>query len=155
MESTLTIREGGPSDRSFLLEILTLSAIATYPALGRLGRLSLRDAIEEFYIDYDLPQKRIWIAEADGVPAAGLWALPSIHPALEESEFLVVAIATLPDHRGKGLAGALLRHAEEEARREGLKAIRLFANPANTTAMDLYRNMGFDSLSVELRKPIN
>ena len=155
MSQTVTIREGRPSDRPFLLEVLTLSALATYPPLAQLGRLSLRDTMEAFYSDYDHAEKHVWIAEADGGPAAGLWGIRSIHPALEERELLVVAIATLPEHRGKGLAGALLAHADHAARREGLKAIRLFANPANEAAMDLYRRQSFSPLTVELRKPLD
>lgn len=155
MALTVTIREGRASDRPFLLEVLTLSALATYPALGQLGRLTLRDTIETFYEEYDHPEKRIWVAEVDGVPAAAVWGIRSIHPALEERELLLVAIATLPDHQGKGLAGALLDHAAQEARREGLKAVRLFANPENTRAMDLYRTQGFSPLTVELRKALD
>ena len=155
MLQTIAIREGRPSDRPFLLEILTLSALATYPALAQLGRLTLRETMEAFYDDYDHPEKRIWIAEADGAPAAALWGIRSIHPALEERELLVVAIATLPDHRGKGLAGALLAHADQAARHEGLKALRLFANPANEAAMELYQTQGFSPLTVELRKALD
>jgi len=150
-----TIREGRPTDRPFLLEILTLSALASYPPLATLGRLTLRETIETFYEDYDHPQKRIWVAEADGRPAAAVWGLRSIHPVLEEPEFLIVAIATLPDFRGRGLARALLAHAAEAARAEGLKALRLFANPANSQAMALYEQGGFSPLTVELRKPIS
>jgi len=153
--STPLIREGRPSDRPFLLEILTLSAVATYPPLGNLGRLTLRDTIETFYDEYDHPQKRLWVAEVDGKPASAIWGLRSIHPVLEEAELLVVAIATLPDFQGRGLARALLAHAAESARSEGLKALRLFANPANEQAMALYQQDGFQSLTVELRKPIS
>ncbi len=152
---TPTIREGRPSDRPFLLEILTLSAVASYPPLANLGRLTLRDTIETFYEEYDLPQKRLWVAEVEGTAAAALWGLRSIHPVLEETEFLVVAIATLPDFRGRGLARALLAQAAEAARAEGVKAIRLFANPANAQAMALYQQEGFQPLTVELRKPIS
>lgn len=149
-----TIREGRPSDRPFLLEILTLSALATYPALSRLGRLTLRDTIETYYDEYDLPQKKVWVLETEGQPAAALWALRSIHPVLEEAEYLVVAIATLPQYQGQGFARALLAHAAEAGRAEGVKALRLFANPANAAAATLYETAGFQPLTVELRRPI-
>lgn len=151
----MTLREAVPADRAFLLEVLRLSALATYPALSRLGRLTLRETLEGFYAEYDLPSKRVWIAERDGTPAAAIWGLRSMHPALEEPEFLVVAIATLPEHQGQGLAKALLTHASEQARREGAKAIRLFANPANSSAMNLYRSLGFMPLTEELRKALD
>ena len=149
-----TVRVATPSDRPFLMDVLRLSALATYPQLGSLGRLSLRDALEACYADYDRPAKRVWIAEAAGVPAAGLWGLHSVHPVLEEAEFLIVAIATLPDHRGRGLARALLGRAAEAARQEGARALRLFANPDNSSAMTLYRLQGFTPLTVELRNPL-
>lgn len=148
-----TLREGRSDDRPFLLEVLKLSALATYPALARLGRISLRETLEVFYAEYDLPSKRIWIAELDGTPAAGLWGLSTIHPALEEAELLIVAIATLPEQRGHGLAKALLAHAAREAAKDGAKSLRLFANPENP-AMELYRAEGFQPLTLELRKPL-
>jgi GNAT superfamily N-acetyltransferase len=152
--SSPTLREGRSSDRSFLLDILKLSAIATYPALASLGRLTLKDMLETFYAEYDRPEKRVWIVEVEGVPAGALWGLRSIHPVLEEAELLVVAIATLPEHRGQGLARLLLNHAAQQARDEGAKAVRLFANPANAPAMDLYQAEGFAPLTTELRKAL-
>ncbi len=151
----VTLREGRSSDRPFLLDILKLSAIASYPSLASLGRLTLKDMLETFYDEYDRPEKRLWIAESGGIPAAALWGLRSMHPVLEEAELLVVAIATLPEHRGQGLARILLSHAAQQARDEGAKALRLFANPANTAAMELYRAEGFAPLTTELRKPLS
>jgi ribosomal protein S18 acetylase RimI-like enzyme len=152
--SVPVIREGRPSDRPFLLDVLRLSALASYPPLASLGRLTLRETLETFYAEYDLLAKRIWIAEVDDQPAAGLWGIRSIHPVLEESELLVVAIATLPEHRGRGLARSLMAHAAQQSRAEGLKSVRLFANPSNAMAMELYRSLDFSPLTVELRKPL-
>jgi len=152
--SDFTLREGRSSDRPFLLEVLALSALASYPALEKLGRLSLRTTLEAFHAQYDVPGKRVWIAEREGIRAAGLWGIPSIHPILEEPELLIVAIATLPEYRGQGLAHALLDHAATHARQERMVAIRLFANPENAAAMALYRSLGFAPLSIELRKAL-
>ncbi len=152
--SVHVIREGRPSDRPFLLEVLKLSAIASYPSLAALGRLTLRETLETFYAEYDQRAKRVWIAEVEGAPAAGLWGLHAIHPVLEEPELLVVAIATLPEYRGRRLARSLMDHAAHEARAEGLRSLRLFANPANAVAMALYRSLDFSALTVELRKAL-
>lgn len=150
------IRPAAASDRPFLLEVLRLSALATYPDLAQRGRLSLRDQLEASYADAAGPEGRSWIAEdATGLPAAGLVAMRAVHPVLEEPELLIVAIATTPEHRGRGFARALLEHAGEAARRDGARALRLFANPANRSAMTLYRSQSFTSLSVELRKPLS
>ncbi|MNU11566.1 putative acetyltransferase [compost metagenome] len=67
----------------------------------------------------------------------------------------MVAIATLPDFRGRGLARTLMAHAAAEAKKDGAKAFRLFANPANSEAMDLYRSLGFAPLTMELRKALD
>lgn len=137
------------------MEILRLSALATYPALEGLGRISLRELLERTYAEYDLPNRRVWIVEEEGIPVSGLWGLMGMHPVLEEPELLVVAIATLPEHARQGHAKALIGHAEDEARREGARAVRLFANPANPAAIRLYRGLGFSPLTEELRKALN
>lgn len=149
------LRAGRSEDRPFLLEVLRRSALATYPALEGLGRISLRELLERTYAEYDLPTRRVWIAEEDGLAVSGLLGVMGMHPVLEEPELLVVAVATLPGHLGRGHARALLAHAMDEARRQGARAVRLFANPANPAAIRLYRGLGFSCLTEELRKALN
>jgi ribosomal protein S18 acetylase RimI-like enzyme len=53
-------------------------------------------------------------------------------------------LAVLPQHRGHGVGHALLRAAEERARRRGCCRLTLEVRDDNTTARTLYRRSGFD-----------
>ena len=48
-----------------------------------------------------------------------------------------------PEHRGKGIATALLRHVVEAARAEGVTRLSLLTDRGNKRAQALYRKLGF------------
>jgi GNAT superfamily N-acetyltransferase len=52
-------------------------------------------------------------------------------------------LSTLPEHRGKGYAGALLDHVFNLAAQKGLKVVTLDSGPARHDAHRLYLNRGF------------
>jgi ribosomal protein S18 acetylase RimI-like enzyme len=59
-----------------------------------------------------------------------------------ESWVEVSAVATHPDFRGQGLAARVVRGVVAAIRAEGRRAF-LHSNPANETAVNLYRRLGF------------
>lgn len=148
-----TLRPGTDADRRFMAEILRLAALGSYPELAALGRVTLRERLETLYASYDGPARRWWVLEDAEAPVAGLWALVQPHPIQETPEGVVVAIATLPAHRGRGHARTLLTGAEAELRQEGARQLRLFVHPDNTAARRLYAALGFAPTLLELTKP--
>jgi predicted GNAT family acetyltransferase len=54
-------------------------------------------------------------------------------------------ICTHPQHRGQGLAAGLIGHRVQAHRRAGLTSW-LHVSAANTTAIDLYRRLGFEPM---------
>ncbi|MET9427356.1 GNAT family N-acetyltransferase [Streptomyces sp. NPDC003036] len=69
-----------------------------------------------------------WIAEIDGVPAGTmtLAPVPGAHvPPADEPEVFVRSLATEGRHHGRGVGSALLAHAVEEARRQGVSLLRV------------------------------
>jgi GNAT superfamily N-acetyltransferase len=97
-----------------------------------------------------------WIAEAAGVPVGGLgmmeidWPPHPSHPAQARRGY-VLNVYVEPAHRGRGVAGALMRLATDEGRRRGLELMVLHA-----TAMGrpMYEKLGWTqtaemSLSLE------
>ncbi|WP_229819199.1 GNAT family N-acetyltransferase [Streptomyces lateritius] len=69
-----------------------------------------------------------WIAEIDGVPAGTLTLTP--HPGphvarVDEPELYVRLLATDARFHGRGVGAALLAHAVEETRRQGVSLLRV------------------------------
>lgn len=61
----------------------------------------------------------------------------------EDDALFVENIAVDPQAQGKGYGRALLAFAEDEARRLGLTAIRLYTNAAMTENLAYYPRLGF------------
>jgi ribosomal protein S18 acetylase RimI-like enzyme len=56
-----------------------------------------------------------------------------------------IALAVVPDHRGRGVGGALLRELREAARSQGYNALSLSVEKGNP-ALGLYERNGFVKL---------
>ncbi|MBB5777097.1 GNAT family N-acetyltransferase [Nonomuraea jabiensis] len=61
----------------------------------------------------------------------------------EDGVLLVENVAVRPDRQGKGLGRALMAYAEEEARRLGLPALRLYTNTRMAANIALYESLGY------------
>lgn len=134
-----------------MFQVLESAALASYPELRELGRLSLRARLEGLFAVYDLPDRRWYVAEDhEGVPLGGLWVLPGMHPILETLEAVLVAIAVLPHARQQGLARTLLEAARGDVAAAGIATWRLFVHPDNTAARGLYEALGFRITSLEM-----
>ena len=88
---------------------------------------------------------RVWIAERDG-DYAGSVAVQEIVPG--QTAQLRWLIVTPPARRlglGSRLAGAVI----DRSRSLGLKSVRLFTTSRQTTAIGVYRKLGFEKLGEE------
>ncbi|MFI7618542.1 GNAT family N-acetyltransferase [Nonomuraea terrae] len=61
----------------------------------------------------------------------------------EDDALLVENVAVRPDMHGRGIGRALLAYAEDEARRLGLPALRLYTNVKMTSNIRLYASLGY------------
>jgi len=59
-----------------------------------------------------------------------------------------------PDWRRRGVAGELMRAAEDAARAGGAREIRLTVVAENEDAIGFYRNRGYEDFALRLRKRI-
>jgi ribosomal protein S18 acetylase RimI-like enzyme len=106
--------------------------------------------------------RNAWMAEADGAVAACLLGYPAeaepgpIDPdtppvfvpllqleALAPGSWYLNVLASYAPYRGRGLASALLAHAETVARAAGLQTISLIAADSHLDALRLYRAKGY------------
>jgi len=90
-----------------------------------------------------------YIPEADpdgGAPggrAAAAVGFRYLRFLLHGEHIYIDDLSTLPEHRGKGYAGALLDHVFSLAAEKGLKVVTLDSGPARHDAHRLYLNRGF------------
>jgi ribosomal protein S18 acetylase RimI-like enzyme len=83
----------------------------------------------------------VWIAEVDG-EAAGILVLE------EEQDFLTIySIAVAPEFQGRGLAKALLAHAEDYADKKMLPELRLYTNKRMQRNVSLYVTMALSKVA--------
>ncbi|MEV4011292.1 GNAT family N-acetyltransferase [Nonomuraea angiospora] len=87
-------------------------------------------------------------ADYGALIAAGLVHVTDALDALivlvpEDGVLLVENVAVRPDRQGKGLGRSLMAYAEQEARRLGLPALRLYTNTRMTTNIALYESLGY------------
>ncbi|MCI5498615.1 MAG: GNAT family N-acetyltransferase [Clostridiales bacterium] len=87
---------------------------------------------------YGLPWGRLYLLRADGRPA-GCIALKK----LDETRCEMKRLYVRPAYRGRGLARMLVEKLLNEARGEGYEAMLLDTFPFLTSAIALYRAVGF------------
>lgn len=85
----------------------------------------------------DNPASRCWVAELDGRVAAMLvgWLIVD--------ELHIATIATHPDLRGQGIGKAILLHALQSARDEGVLKSFLEVRASNVMAQKMYKSFGY------------
>jgi ribosomal protein S18 acetylase RimI-like enzyme len=59
-----------------------------------------------------------------------------------------IAIAVLPEYRGKGLGQVLMLHLLEQAKLDGYQQISLSCSSTNDNALHLYQKLGFEKVEV-------
>ena len=79
---------------------------------------------------------RVQVVERDGIQAI-LVLIP------ENDTMLLDNVAVLPSAQGSGLGSALLKYAEQIAKDQGHRFLRLYTNEAMTENIGLYRQIGY------------
>lgn len=87
-----------------------------------------------------------------GVAVGSLWVGP--YPDDRVDAMWVWSVALDEEHRGRGLGRAAMLLAEDEARRRGATEIGLNVFGFNDVALGLYRSLGYESVSVQMRKVV-
>ncbi|MEU3614168.1 GNAT family N-acetyltransferase [Streptomyces sp. NPDC006872] len=130
----ITIREGGPDDVPVILGMLD-SSVEWLVSQGRTGQwgtkpLSESPSVLESVVRY-MEDGEVFIAEADGVPAATvtLTDAPGAYlahlPPPGEPERYIHWLASDRRFKGHGVGSALLAHAAEATRRAGVALLRV------------------------------
>jgi ribosomal protein S18 acetylase RimI-like enzyme len=90
---------------------------------------------------------------AEGVVVGSLWVGP--YPDDRIDGIWVWSVAVDEEHRGRGLGRAAMLLAEDEARRCGATEVGLNVFGFNDVARGLYHSLGYEAVSVQMRKVLS
>lgn len=98
----------------------------------------------------DIEMGQLWVAELEGVAAAVAAITRDQEPEyaqagwdVDEPAIVVHRLAVDPEHRGAGLAGALMLQAEKVARAGGIEVLRVDTNTQNPATQRLFPKLGY------------
>ncbi|HSM71516.1 MAG TPA: GNAT family N-acetyltransferase [Anaerolineales bacterium] len=94
--------------------------------------------VEEYPTFIDNPQKAIFFADVDGIPAGQVKIVPWWNKFACVQELVVDT-----EFRGKGIGQALLNHGVEWAREHNYPGVTLETQTNNVSACKLYEKCGF------------
>jgi ribosomal protein S18 acetylase RimI-like enzyme len=104
----------------------------------------------------DIDKAQLWLVEIDGI-VAGIGALTKDQEPeyaqvgwdINEEAIVVHRLAVDPTFRGRGIAAALMNHAEDLAREQKITVLRVDTNTANQATQKLFPKLGY-TLSGEI-----
>ena len=87
-------------------------------------------------------------------PIACLWLGTAIDQLMGDRHTHIFLLYVAPDHRRQGIGAALMGQAEAWARERGDRQIGLQVFESNQPALNLYRNLGFQTQSLWMVKTL-
>lgn len=146
-----TLRQGSGADRGLLIKFLS----KTYQeAAGTQHFQHLAKTVDRHFSR----QTPLWWVETGNTTPqeiACLWLGNAIDQHQGDRHGYVLALYVVPEHRRRGIATALLQHAQDWAQARGDRQIGLQVFAENEAAIALYRKLGYQTHSLWLNKPLS
>jgi ribosomal protein S18 acetylase RimI-like enzyme len=110
-----------------------------------------KDTARYFYRGFATPGQFVFRVMAADVPVGWLWlGVPGPDP--DPRMAWVFEIEIEPAFRGHGYGRAAMGLAEAEARARGMTSLGLNVHGQNTVARSLYESMGYEVMTVQMKK---
>ena len=140
MNSSVTLRPVAPDDLAFLKRVYASTregelAMTPWNAEQKSAFVEMQFCAQDTDYRKNYPDARFDIILRDGTPAGRLY----VHR--REAEISILDITLLPEHRGTGIGGALLRELIAEA--DGASQPLVIYVEKFNRAQTLYRRLGF------------
>lgn len=146
-----TLRRGSGNDRALLVKFLSKTYQET---AGTKNFQHLAETVERHF-SHRTP---VWWVEtaAESPQTVGyLWLGNAVDQQQGDRHSYVLALYVAPEYRRRGIATALLQHAQDWAAARGERQIGLQVFADNPGAIALYRKLGYQTHSLWLTKPLS
>ena len=141
------LRRGDWGDRSLLRKFLQLTYQELFPDLQNLS--SLGETVEKIFSNFT---PLWWVDASDGKSIACLWLGTALDQSLGQRYSQIFLLYVVPEHRRLGVGKALLHQAETWAKERGDRQIGLQVFVDNHKAINLYKNLGYETQSLLMIK---
>lgn len=154
------IRRGSILDRALLVKFMRLTYQDIFPEQDF---AHLSHTVEQYFSD----NTPLWWVEQKEVgklatsnrtsphnPIACLWMGNAIDQVTGDRHAHVFLLYVIPEYRRQGIGTALMRYAENWAKKRGDRQIGLQVFPSNQTALNLYNHLGYQTQSLWMLKPL-
>ncbi len=142
-----TVRAGSSLDRALLVKFMQ----KTYQELSPKQDFSHLALTVEQYLSRETP---LWWVSDSNAPVACLWGGTAIDQITGDRIAHIFLLYVAPEHRRKGIAKALMTLGETWAINKGLGAIGLQVFQTNNSALNLYNQLGYQTQSLSMVKPL-
>lgn len=143
------VRAGSSLDRALLVKFMQ----KTYQEIAPKQDFSHLALTVEQYLSRETP---LWWVNLDSniAPIACLWAGNAIDQITGDRIAHIFLLYVAPEHRRKGIGKALMHLVETWALGKGFRAIGLQVFQTNTSAKNLYNQLGYQTQSLSMVKPL-
>ncbi|NES82179.1 MAG: GNAT family N-acetyltransferase [Moorea sp. SIO2B7] len=148
------LRVGSVKDQALLVKFMNITYQERFQKQQDFSHLA--DTVQK-YITPDTP---LWFVEPKIAqnqivkPIACLWMGNAIDQVQGDRYSYIFLLHVLKEHRRKGIGSALMRYAQDWAKKRGDRqiGIQVFAN--NQPALNLYHCLGYQTQSLLMLKPL-
>lgn len=100
---------------------------------------------EEYWKErFSNPERCFYVAENENIFVATAGS-----KKIADDNWMIVAVYTLPEFRGKNISNELISRVIEEAKKTGAGKVSLMVNNYQESAINLYKKMGFEIIKIE------
>lgn len=131
MDSMPRLRRAGNRDAGAIRELVHAAYEKYVPLLGRTPIPMLADYGEAVRVH------EVWVLDVGGAIVGVIELAP------KDDHLWIENVAIAPGEQGRGLGRRLIRHAEQEARRQGLAEIGLLTNERYVDNIEMYTRYGY------------
>jgi ribosomal protein S18 acetylase RimI-like enzyme len=142
------VRAGSSLDRALLVKFMQ----KTYQELAPEQDFSHLALTVEQYLSRETPLW--WVNLDNNFPIACLWAGNAVDQIEGDRLTHIFLLYVAPEYRRRGIATALMTLVETWAKARGDRAIGLQVFTANTKAVNLYNQLGYQVQSLSMVKPL-